>query len=78
MLCDNKLQDPPAQVPTLRFVPDRLPQVGCRGLKHVIADLRESFEAARSSQHLGSIRPIHPFTGLQKYALQAVSWARLV
>lgn len=30
MLCDEKLQGPPAQVPTLKFVPDRLRWVACR------------------------------------------------
>lgn len=77
MLCDKKLQDPPAQVPTVRFVPDRLAQVACRWVETRYRRSERKFEAARSGQHLGSIRPIHPFTGLQKYALRAVSWARL-
>lgn len=78
MLCDNKLQDPPAQVPTLRFVPDRLAEVACRWVETRYRRSERKFKAARSGQHLGSIRPIHPFTGLPKYALRAVSWVRLV
>lgn len=78
MLCDKILQDPPVQVPTLRFVPDRLARVACRWVETRYRRSERKFEAARSGQHLGSIRPIHPFTGLPKYALRAVSWARLV
>lgn len=78
MLCDSKLQDPPAQVPTLRFVPDRLAQVARRWVETRYRRSERKFEAARSGQHLWSIRPIYPFTGLQKYALRTVSWARLV
>lgn len=74
----TNLQDPPTQVPTQRFVPDRLPQVACGWVETRYRRSERKFEAARSGQHLGSIRPIDPFTDLQKYAPRAVSWARFV
>lgn len=63
-------------VPALRFVPDRLPRVGCCWVETGYRRSERKFEAARSGQHLGSIRPIHPSTDLQQYAPEAVSRAR--
>lgn len=59
MLCDNKLHDPLAQVPTPRFLSDRLP------LKHVIADLRETLRLPDLVSILGRFDPsVHGPAGI--------------